>query len=703
MEFLRALRSRYWTTTTFQFSLPILVAVLLCSISSLLSVSVPLDLSQVRSGPVGVEVRDDSLIVTWPDELEETWQAVFSLDPDERLLTNISLGSRKVLGPAHPFYQGETGKRRRGWNAFFDFPPSHPEGTRHFQGEFYLRSCRARTRGDRLELHFEGLKLGLFEGGIVYTIYPGSRLIQQEAVVTTYESNVAYYYDAGLILSTPWAQRPGHNMRTELAYYDTAGRLQQEIMNGLQPERIPVKVRYRTLSVKTAGGSVAVFPEPHRYFFPRDFTSNLGHLWHRSWRGQVSLGIRQIRDTNWRFYPWVNAPPGQTQRMGVFYLLSDQAPEVALEEVRRYTNSDSFPVLEGYKTLSTHWHLAYTVQALEKGLDWTPPFKPVLQAMGVDASIIMDFHGDGHPRDLTALRLRELDAFFRACRAQSDPDFLLIPSEEANVHLGGHWSLIFPKPVYWFMNRPQDGRFEMNDPQYGKVYSTADAGELLEMVRREEGYMYQTHPRTKGSTGYPDKIRHSEYFVDPRYLGAGWKAMPSDLSSPRLGERSLHLLDDMNNWGLAKKVFGEVDVFQFDHTHELYAHMNINYVKLDRLPDFDHYKDLLEPFARGEFFTSTGEVLLPEVLISAASENKVKVTTRILWNFPLRFAEIVWGDGQRIERKIISLEETRPFGSRTFHWGIEAPGWKWARVAVWDVAGNGAFVNPVWRSFGSTD
>ena len=43
-------------------------------------------------------------------------------------------------------------------------------------------------------------------------------------------------------------------------------------------------------------------------------------------------------------------------------------------------------------------------------MDWTPPFKPVLQAMGVDASIIMDFHGDGHPRDLTDLRLDELDA-----------------------------------------------------------------------------------------------------------------------------------------------------------------------------------------------------------------------------------------------------------------------------------------------------
>ena len=106
--------------------------------------------------------------------------------------------------------------------------------------------------------------------------------------------------------------------------------------------------------------------------------------------------------------------------------------------------------------------------------------------ISVDASMIMDFHGDGHPSDLTDLRLDELDAYFRTLKAQSDPEFLLIPAEEANVHLGGHWSLVFPKPVYWFMNRPKDknAAFEMQHPKYGKVYSTANAQEMLELVRR---------------------------------------------------------------------------------------------------------------------------------------------------------------------------------------------------------------------------
>jgi hypothetical protein len=336
---------------------------------------------------------------------------------------------------------------------------------------------------------------------------------------------------------------------------------------------------------------------------------------------------------------------------------------------------------------------------MANGPAWTPPFKPVLKAMGVDASMIMDFHGDGHPGDLTELRLNELDAYFKALKAQSDREFLLIPAEEANVHLGGHWSVVFPKPVYWFMNRPKDPgtSFEMQHPKFGKVYSTADAKEMLELVRREGGYMYQTHPRTKGSTGFPDKIMATEHFRDPRYLGAGWKAMPADLSSPRLGDRAFDLLDDLSAQGMRKMIFGEVDMFQFDHTHELYAHMNINYVRMPRLPEFDRYGEMLEPLAKGQFFTTTGEVLLPRVDLTKSSSDHLVASVDAVWTFPLKFAEIVWNDGKTTHRETIELGETREFSKKTFEWRVPAAGWQWARLAVWDVAGNGAFVNPTWK------
>jgi hypothetical protein len=657
--------------------------------------TVPADLSGVRPGPVSVASAAGTLTVEWPDESTRTWRAEFSLDPARPLITSMGLVNRPVLERARPLYWSTTGIRRGGWDQFFDLPPSHPRGTRQFTGNFALRYARAQTTGDRVEVIFGSMQMGIFDGTLVFTFYPGSRLIKQEAVLATHEPDVAYFYDAGLRIAAEGDRDAGGNMRTEITYYDTAGQLRTEPARG--PERVPVKARYRTLALGTSAGSVAVFPPPHQYFFARDLTTNMGYLWHSAWRGAASIGIRQLSDDNTAYYPWMNAPPATEQRMGVFYLLSDTEPRATLADVLRYTRGDRFTAVDGYKVAASHWHFADTVQAMEKGSDWTPPFEPVLKQMGVDAAVIMDFHGDGHPRDVTDLRLKELEAYFRACRTQSDPDFLLIPSEEANVHLGGHWALTFPKPVYWFMDRPAGTGFLTNDPRYGPVYRVANAGELLDMVRREGGYMYQTHPRTKGSTGFPDQIRETEHFRDPRYLGGGWKAMPSDLSSPRLGERALKLVDDMNNWGLRKKLTGEVDVFQLDSTHELYAHMNVNYVRLPRLPDFDHYGDVVEALARGAGFITTGEVLLPQVEISTHETDTISARVRVAWTFPLQFAEVVWGDGARTSRKIMRLDTTRAFGDSVFQWKAEAPGWKWSRIAVWDVAGNGAFVNPVWK------
>ena len=96
-------------------------------------------------------------------------------------------------------------------------------------------------------------------------------------------------------------------------------------------------------------------------------------------------------------------------------------------------------------------------------------------------------------------------------------------------------------------------------------------------------------------------------------------------------------------------------MFQFDHTHELYAHMNINYIKLDRLPEFDRWGDALEPLAQGDFFTTTGEVLLPRVDLSKSTANEIVASVDAQWTFPLRFAEIVWSDGKTTHRETIPL------------------------------------------------
>ena len=56
------------------------------------------------------------------------------------------------------------------------------------------------------------------------------------------------------------------------------------------------------------------------------------------------MGIRQLRDENWQYYPWMNAPPGRPSVWACFFS-SPGAPETALAHVLRYTNGDRFPAL----------------------------------------------------------------------------------------------------------------------------------------------------------------------------------------------------------------------------------------------------------------------------------------------------------------------------------------------------------------------
>ena len=666
---------------------------------------VPADISGVMPGPIAVSASAETLTVRWPDESSRTWIAEFSLNSDKPLMTKIAVGATEVLRSAYPQYWAVTGKRRgrAGWDEFFDFPGNDPDGTRRFESAFLPVSVKVTSVGNRIEVLFQGLKLGIFEGGIAYTFYPGSRLIYQEAVVSTAEPNTAYLYDTGLRFAAPAiGVRPGRReVVSPVTYYDTEGALHTEMTTG--PDRRPAYVRYRTVAAQLDAGSLAVFPPPHTYIAPRDYTTNMGYVWFHGWagrtgRGELGLGVRHPADDGAGvYYPWINAPPGTVQRMGLFYLVSDGKPDAALEDVLRFTNRDRFPALPGYKTLTSHWHWGYTVQAMDQGENWVPPFKQELEDMGIDAAITCDFHGDGHPQDLTDLRLEELNAYYRVCRKQSDSKFLLIPSEEANVILGGHWIVVFPKPVYWFMSNPTHVPLRQTRSKYGTVYRVGSPDDILEMVQREQGIMYQSHPRTKDSFGYPDKVRDTNFFRDPCFIGAGWKAMPADRSNLRQGIRALNLLDDMNNWGLGKNLLAETDMFAIDHTSELYAHMNANYVRTGELPDFDHYGHMLDAVRRGDYFISMGEVLLPEVEISNASPSVIKVKARIQWTFPLAFAEIVWGDGKRTFTRTFDLSETGPFGHATREWSTEAENWRWARIEVWDVAGNGAFVNPVRR------
>jgi hypothetical protein len=120
----------------------------------------------------------------------------------------------------------------------------------------------------------------------------------------------------------------------------------------------------------------------------------------------------------------------------------------------------------------------------------------------------------------------------------------------------------------------------------------------------------------------------------------------------------------------------------------------VNYVKVDPLPGPDDMSTLIDAIRQGDFFATTGEVLIPSYAVQGPGTQRT-VMADVEWTFPLEFVEVVWGDGQKTDRQIIAATDLPPFGKKRFQIPFNAAGQKWVRFAVWDSAGNGAFVQPL--------
>ncbi len=168
------------------------------------------DISAVKPGPIEVSATTAALTLHWGDATNQRWTAVFALDSKIPLITSIGVNGRNVVEKAVPIYHCYTGTRTGGWDAFFDFPPARPQGTRNFMQSFHPTAATVRTIGDRVEVSFNGMEMGIFSGAIRYIFYPRSALIQQVAVLETNEPDVAYTYDAGLQMASEGDRQARH-------------------------------------------------------------------------------------------------------------------------------------------------------------------------------------------------------------------------------------------------------------------------------------------------------------------------------------------------------------------------------------------------------------------------------------------------------------------------------------------------------------
>jgi hypothetical protein len=706
------------------------------------------------------QIRAGSLELTWQGERGEQLRASFAIHSGQPVVEELAArkngGGWIVLGKSlTPEFEITSGVRRLSeqqmaplrdlkiaftpevverekWNAFWDAPlvvpgrtgtnlglPRKPEEIRKTWAKFSSTGCQVKTDGARLEVVFPGFDGGIFSGSLQYTVYRGTNLLRQEAIAKTNEPSVAYKYNAGL---------KGFAIADDsrVVWRDTARGWQHYAFGGaVNQQAVALRARNRLAILEANGGSLAVLPPSHKFFWSREVETNLGYVYYRKdSANSFSIGARQadreigakawgISDDVWNRrvseargdlnnFALYNAPPGTEQRMPVYFYLSPEDSQATQQAVMAFTHDDVYKPLPGYKVLVSHFHFHFNEQLTDAGtIDQEPTWLPVFRSLGINMAILADFHGDSHPTDTGQRRFDEQKEYFEGCQRFSDRDMLLIPGEEPDANFGGHYMFVFPKPLFFsHVKEPEKGPagqpFEENLSPYGKVYHATTAATELTLLQQEHGLVWQTHPRTKGSAGYPDAVREKDFFRSDRFLGGSFQSLPVDLSQKRLCEvRCLGLLDDMNNWTGPKYMIAEGDTYMKYPDDETFPQLVVNYVKLDRVPKFDDgWAPLLSAMRAGDYFVSSGEVLLRNSGIEGSGAKRT-FTAEAEWTFPPEFAELVWSDGDKVERQVIGLSDKAPFTSQKFRIPFDAAGKKWVRFAVWDSAGNGAFTQPV--------
>ena len=651
----------------------------------------------------------------------------FQITSGRRRLSEQQMAPLRELGIA--FTPEVVGREK--WNAFWDAPlmvpgspgkamdmPRKPEEVRRAWARFQPTGCRVKTDGARLEVTFPGVEAGIFAGDLQYTVYRGSNLLRQELIAKTEEPSAAYKYVGGL---------RGFEIGkcSEVEWRDVARAWQSYAFGGpVNQDPVGLTARNRLGILQACGGALGFLPPSHKFFFAREIETNLGYVYYRKDSdSSFAIGVRQPdREEGYKPYGvseevWnrrvgearneldnfalYNAPPGTLQRMPVYFYLSKADVAATQQHIMAYTHDDVYKPMPGFKVLVSHFHFHINEQLTDAGtMDQMPTWVPVFRALGVNAAILADFHSDSHPANTGEIRLNEQKVYFEGCRRFSDHDFLLIPGEEPDANFGGHYMFVFPKPVYFTHLRkprnPPAQPYAENLPGWGKVYHTTSAATELQLLNDENGLVWQTHPRTKGSAGYPDATKDTDFFNSPRFIGGSFQSLPVDQSEKRICEkRCLGLLDDMNNWSGAKYMIAEGDTYMKDPEDETYPQVVVNYIKLDRIPGFDEpWTPVLNALQSGNYFVTSGEILLRGWSVQGSGEHRF-YDADVEWTFPPEFAELVWGDGQTSNREIISLSEMAPFAGRQFHIPFDAAGKKWVRFAIWDSAGNGAFTQPV--------
>ena len=438
------------------------------------------------------------------------------------------------------------------WYAFWDAPlvlkPGReiigpPRSRVRHQARERVVSHLVVQREDRrraLEVTFPGLSMGIFSGDLRFTAYRGTNLLRMDALATTKEEWIAYKYEAGLKGFSTDADAARRRGATPAA-------CRSRTSSAASSRRRSRRSRRRTGCSwpKAKARRSATFTPPHTFFFTREVDTNLGYVWYRKDSATTfGIGIRQAdarrgcRSTS-TTSRCSTRRPAPCSRWASTSTPARIRPKARARRCCAFTHGDEFKPLPGYKTFVNHFHLRFTDRVRASGsFDTELQDLAAMKALGLNIIGLSDFHGDLHPNDPGPLRFKDQKDYFEATRRASDTDFLVTPWEEPSAYFGGHYNIMFPKRnVYWSKVRQPGQPFTEIDPVYGKVYHTGNAADVQQMMDAEGAYWYHAHPRTKGTTGYPDLIFDKPYVKNDRYLGVAFKpGMGMDLSEARICE-----------------------------------------------------------------------------------------------------------------------------------------------------------------------
>lgn len=676
-----------------------IVAVLALSAAGRAPAAADVDLSHYESGgAITVETPDpDTLAVEWSDKAGTRYHLDFNLVAGEPLVGRVAAKTadgefQDVARDIDPRYRVTLGNRVPKTSApyvFFErIDANQPAPVAHLS-QLDATSVRVESESEtRVKIVFSPLRVNGYEGELACIVYAGSPMVQFQATMTVTDPWVAYIFD-GLF----------YGDLQSIAYRDQNGvfqtRTQGQIAATTPGTEAAIAGRHRTMMARFPGGvgTLAAMAPPHMAMYPTDFSNNFGYLQ----AGKTFFGTRMSPSADQRYRPWIDAPNGATQKMNVFLLIGTGTPQETLDRVLTYTNGDFYKPVDGHYTLAVHFHPEMVMEWRSRKRDLFTPFKQAMKAVGVQIANVQEFHGPGNPFNNTEPRLSQLRDMFTLCAQHSDDEFLFLPSEEYNNFFGGHWSYMFPKPVYFTAWPGQGGRtFRQTNVvsdgvTYPVVYQVGDSARMLQLLRDEGGIAWASHPRVKGSRFQPDGYVNTDFYRDPLFHTGGWKAMPADFSKDRLGYRAFALMDDTAQWGYRKFQFGETDTFEAHPNHELYTHLNVNYVQLPGMPAKDDWTTVVDALKTGRFFTTTGEVLIHSWNVTDEG-----VSADVEWYFPPAFAEITWGNDDGVHKVKTSLADREEFGRDTIQVDADLSDAKWVRFEFWDVARNGAFTQPHW-------